>query len=68
VITKGSTPIKWPGWRSTAWHDVKELDVRSWWGGQVDGMRDVSGQMYMRNRYLTLDGESGSTAQAGGRE
>jgi hypothetical protein len=47
---------------------VKELDVRSWWGGQVDGMRDVSGQMYMRNRYLTLDGESGSTAQAGGRE
>jgi RHS repeat-associated protein len=27
------------------------LDVRAWWGGLVDGMRDVSGQMYMRNRY-----------------
>jgi hypothetical protein len=44
--------IAWPGWRTTAWHaEVKERDVRTWWGGLVDGMRDASGQMYMRNRY-----------------
>jgi RHS repeat-associated protein len=44
--------IPWPGWRTTAWHaEVKERDVRTWWGGLVDGMRDASGQMYMRNRY-----------------
>jgi RHS repeat-associated protein len=27
------------------------VQVQSWWGGLVDGMRDGSGQMYMRNRY-----------------
>ncbi|HYW13388.1 MAG TPA: polymorphic toxin type 50 domain-containing protein [Longimicrobium sp.] len=44
--------IPWPGWRTTAWHaEVKERDIRAWWGGLVDGMRDASGQMYMRNRY-----------------
>jgi RHS repeat-associated protein len=26
-------------------------DIRVWYGGLVDGMRDASGQMYMRNRY-----------------
>jgi RHS repeat-associated protein len=30
---------------------VKEPDIRTWWGGLVDGMRDVSGQQYKRNRY-----------------
>jgi RHS repeat-associated protein len=41
-----------PGYRTTAWHhDVKEPDIRTWWGGLVDGMRDASGQQYKRNRY-----------------
>ena len=40
------------GGRTTAWHhDQKDPDIHSWFGGQVDGMRDASGQMYMRNRY-----------------
>ena len=51
-VTTGCTPIAWPGWRTTAWHeDVTEPDIRVWWGGLVDGMRDASGQQYMRNRY-----------------
>jgi hypothetical protein len=44
--------IAWPGYRTTAWHNAaKEPDIRTWWSGLVDGMRDASGQMYMRNRY-----------------
>ena len=30
---------------------AKEPDIRNWFGGLVDGMRDGTGQMYMRNRY-----------------
>ena len=26
-------------------------EINTWYGGLVDGMRDASGQMYMRNRY-----------------
>jgi RHS repeat-associated protein len=44
--------VAWPGYRTTAWHhDAKAPDIRAWWGGLVDGMRDASGQQYMRNRY-----------------
>jgi RHS repeat-associated protein len=51
-VTSGCTPIPWPGYRTTAWHvGKKELDIRNWYGGLVDGMRDASGQMYMHNRY-----------------
>ncbi|HYW13389.1 MAG TPA: RHS repeat-associated core domain-containing protein [Longimicrobium sp.] len=56
--------IPWPGWRTTAWHaEVKERDIRAWWGGLVDGMRDASGQMYMRNRYY--DPATGQFTQQG---
>ncbi|MBB4635619.1 RHS repeat-associated core domain-containing protein [Longimicrobium terrae] len=43
----------WPGWRTTASHALTGSgpDVQAWFGGLVDGMRDASGQMYMRNRY-----------------
>ena len=51
--TTGCTPIAWPGQRTTAWHEQVKggPDIRTWHGGLVDGMRDASGQMYMRNRY-----------------
>jgi RHS repeat-associated protein len=51
-VTTSCIAVRWPGYRTTAWHhDVKEPDIRTWWGGLVDGMRDVSGQQYKRNRY-----------------
>jgi RHS repeat-associated protein len=51
-VTTGCIAVRWPGYRTTAWHhDVTEPDIRTWWGGLVDGMRDVSGQQYKRNRY-----------------
>ncbi|MBW3572507.1 MAG: RHS repeat-associated core domain-containing protein, partial [Gemmatimonadetes bacterium] len=44
--------VPWPGFRTTAWHvEANAPDIRNWYGGLVDGMRDASGQMYMRNRY-----------------
>jgi RHS repeat-associated protein len=44
--------IAWPGYRTTAYHeDARDFAAQNWWGGLVDGMRDASGQMYMRNRY-----------------
>jgi RHS repeat-associated protein len=50
--TSGCELINWPGHRTTAWHhEAKTPDVRTWYGSLVDGMRDASGQMYMRNRY-----------------
>jgi hypothetical protein len=50
---QGCTPIQWPGERTTVRHELAQDDgrIQSWWGGLVDGMRDASGQMYMRNRY-----------------
>jgi RHS repeat-associated protein len=30
---------------------AKDVEIYTWWGGLVDGMRDGSGQIYMRNRY-----------------
>ena len=48
----GCTPIQWPGERTTPRHELEEDgNIRNWFGGLVDGMRDASGQMYMRNRY-----------------
>jgi RHS repeat-associated protein len=51
--TSGCTPINWPGSRTTAWHALAGAgpDIRAWYGSLVDGMRDGSGKMYMRNRY-----------------
>jgi RHS repeat-associated protein len=44
--------VKWPGWRTNPWHqDADAPDIVTWAGNLVDGMRDESGQMYMRNRY-----------------
>ena len=37
-------------------------EMRNWFGGLVDGMRDASGQMYMRNRYY--DPATGQFTQA----
>jgi RHS repeat-associated protein len=51
-VTTNCHAVNWPGYRTTAWHhDAKEPNIRAWWGGLVDGMRDASGQQYMRNRY-----------------
>ena len=43
--------IDWPGWATTAWHQKTNIDIQTWYGSLVNGMRDVSGQVYMRNRY-----------------
>ena len=33
-------------------HELEEDGrIQNWFGGLVDGMRDASGPMYMRNRY-----------------
>jgi RHS repeat-associated protein len=51
-VTSGCTPIQWPGERTTARHELEPGgEIRNWFGGLADGMRDASGQMYMRNRY-----------------
>jgi RHS repeat-associated protein len=51
--TTACTAIDWPGYRTTAWHarSGDGPDIRTWFGGLVDDMRDASGQMYRRNRY-----------------
>ncbi len=45
--------VDWPGMRTNAQHGWagEQPDIDVWYGGLVDGMRDASGQMYMRNRY-----------------
>ncbi|HEX6912219.1 MAG TPA: RHS repeat-associated core domain-containing protein [Longimicrobium sp.] len=43
-------PINWPGDRTTAWHESRGGESALWMGGLVDGMRDPTGQVYMRNR------------------
>jgi RHS repeat-associated protein len=61
-VSTGCTPIMWPGERTTARHELsKDPNIRNWYGGLVDGMRDASGQMYMRNRYY--DPQSGQFTQ-----
>jgi RHS repeat-associated protein len=49
-------PVRWPGWNTGAWNQeaAKPSTVgseRYWMGSLAVGMRDASGQMYMRNRY-----------------
>ena len=57
-----SIPSARPGWRTTVWdEDTNPRDVRHWWGELVDGMRDQSGQLYMRNRYY--DPQTGQFTQ-----
>jgi len=56
------TPIRWPGEHTTVRHETTGgSDIRNWFGGLTDGMRDASGQMYMRNRYY--DPASGQFTQ-----
>jgi RHS repeat-associated protein len=45
-------PLHWPGYRTNAWHQQSRAGNPEYWmGSLVDGMRDVTGQIYMRNRY-----------------
>jgi RHS repeat-associated protein len=45
-------PLAWPGARTNAWHQsTKAGDPEIWMGSLVNGMRDATGQIYMRNRY-----------------
>jgi hypothetical protein len=61
--TAGCTPIQWPGERTSARHELEpDPSIQNWYGGLVDGMRDASGQMYMRNRYY--DPKTGQFTQA----
>jgi RHS repeat-associated protein len=54
--------IPWPGQRTNVRHALADTaTIQNWWGGLVDGMRDASGQMYMRNRYY--DPSSGQFTQ-----
>jgi RHS repeat-associated protein len=60
--TSGCVPIPWPGERTTVRHELAAGgEIQNWFGGLVDGMRDASGQMYMRNRYY--DPASGQFTQ-----
>jgi RHS repeat-associated protein len=44
--------VAWPGWQTNAWHeDGNPGEQEYWMGSLADGMRDMSGQIYMRNRY-----------------
>jgi RHS repeat-associated protein len=52
----GCIPVAWPGWNTTAWHEKVGSEQTTgyehyWFGSLAVGMRDASGQMYMRNRY-----------------
>ena len=53
--------IDWPGWATTAWHQKTSTDIRTWYGSLVNGMRDASGQVYMRNR--NYDPQTGQFTQ-----
>ncbi|HEU0016059.1 MAG TPA: RHS repeat-associated core domain-containing protein [Longimicrobium sp.] len=68
IFAFGTTPagapsaanVDWPGYYSTPWHGTTRV-VENWYGGLVTGMRDASGQIYMRNRYY--DAKSGQFTQ-----
>ena len=59
-------PVPWPGWNTSAWHeDAARPEMTGtehyWMGSLAVGMRDASGQMYMRNRYY--DPQTGQFTQ-----
>jgi RHS repeat-associated protein len=44
--------VAWPGWQTNAWHAGGNPGEQEYWMGSLaDGMRNVNGQIYMRNRY-----------------
>jgi hypothetical protein len=46
------TPIQWPGERTTAYHELDPTgEIRNWFGGPADDMRDATGQTCRRNRF-----------------
>ena len=48
----GCGTVAWPGWQTSAYHAMTQAPTsENWRGGLVDGIRDASGQVYMRNRY-----------------
>jgi RHS repeat-associated protein len=62
----GCVPVSWPGWSTTAWHEKAGTAPTTgyehyWMGSLAVGMRDASGQMYMRNRYY--DPQTGQFTQ-----
>jgi RHS repeat-associated protein len=59
-------PVPWPGWNTSAWHEGTARPEMTgtehyWLGSLAVGMRDTSGQMYMRNRYY--DPQTGQFTQ-----
>ncbi|HYW12266.1 MAG TPA: RHS repeat-associated core domain-containing protein, partial [Longimicrobium sp.] len=59
-------PVPWPGWNTSAWHEGTARPEMTgyehyWLGSLAVGMRDASGQMYMRNRYY--DPQTGQFTQ-----
>jgi RHS repeat-associated protein len=57
---QSAADIDWPGFHTTPWHG-ETREVENWWGSLSTGMRDASGQVYMRNRYY--DPASGQFTQ-----
>jgi RHS repeat-associated protein len=59
-------PVQWPGYNTSAWHAGVAKpgtvgDGTYWMGSLAVGMRDATGQMYMRNRYY--DPQTGQFTQ-----
>jgi RHS repeat-associated protein len=62
----GCVRVQWPGWNTSAWHEgtarPETIGYEHYWMGSLAvGMRDASGQMYMRNRYY--DPQTGQFTQ-----
>jgi RHS repeat-associated protein len=59
-------PVQWPGFNTSAWHEGAAKprtvgDDTYWMRSLAVGMRDATGQMYMRNRYY--DPQTGQFTQ-----
>jgi RHS repeat-associated protein len=50
--SQSTAPVSWPGYSTTAWYQGKppQEQNRVYMGTVLEGQRDASGQMYMRNR------------------